>query len=103
MLAAGSRDEILSVLRIALSCLQEDPNTRPSMSQVVSMLVGNSDIAVDLVKELKDQQLRFDDLFDGTAIKIMNSQHCREKALRIMLNSTSSTSPLIELSGMEPR
>ncbi|KAL2623125.1 hypothetical protein R1flu_003330 [Riccia fluitans] len=50
--------EIESVLQTALSCLQVEHERRPSMSDVVKMLSNcASDVAADIVGELKDQQV----------------------------------------------
>ncbi|KAL3675095.1 hypothetical protein R1sor_025043 [Riccia sorocarpa] len=51
------KDEIVAVLKMGLSCLQENPAKRPSMSQLVHILAGSSaDLAFDIVDELRDHQ-----------------------------------------------
>ncbi|KAL3679184.1 hypothetical protein R1sor_022140 [Riccia sorocarpa] len=63
LLATTSAEEIESVLKIALSCLQVVHDKRPSMSEVVTMLTSNSSgVAVEVVEKLIDQQI----LSDGT-------------------------------------
>ncbi|KAL3679194.1 hypothetical protein R1sor_022150 [Riccia sorocarpa] len=61
LLAVTSAEEIESVLKIALSCLQVVHNKRPSMSEVVTMLTcKSSSVAVEVV----DQQILSDDSYE---------------------------------------
>ncbi|KAL2652522.1 hypothetical protein R1flu_020650 [Riccia fluitans] len=104
-------DEILAVLKTALSCLQEDPSKRPTMSQVVNMLTGNSEFTIDIVRELKEQSGFSSNglLNDSSVTTTVHSQ--TESESRGLLDSTSSSTssaqPNIELgrmlSGVEPR
>ncbi|BBN15153.1 hypothetical protein MPTK1_6g17480 [Marchantia polymorpha subsp. ruderalis] len=50
-------EEVLLVVDMALSCLQTDPKKRATMSQLVNVLMKNSNasVAVDIVNELKIQ------------------------------------------------
>lgn len=50
-------EEVLLVVDMALSCLQTDPKKRATMSQLVNVLMKNSNasVAVDIVNELKFQ------------------------------------------------
>ncbi|KAF8670331.1 hypothetical protein HU200_050879 [Digitaria exilis] len=43
-------DEVLRVIRVALSCTQGAPHKRPSMSKVVSMLTGDADMGEEVAK-----------------------------------------------------
>ncbi|KAL3684454.1 hypothetical protein R1sor_002476 [Riccia sorocarpa] len=57
LLETGPRDEILSVVKTALSCLQDNYEKRPSMSQVVNMLNGSfPDLATDIMTEIRDSE-----------------------------------------------
>ncbi|KAG6553507.1 hypothetical protein Mapa_004419 [Marchantia paleacea] len=102
LVTMSTKDEIILVLKTALSCLQEDPSKRPAMSQVVNMLMGNSDLAIDLIKELKCQKLTFDDIFDGSILNELDKR--QEEQVRGMMYSTSSeSSQLIRVDDMVPR
>ncbi|BBN15158.1 hypothetical protein Mp_6g17520 [Marchantia polymorpha subsp. ruderalis] len=50
-------EEVLLVVDMALSCLQTDPKKRATMSQLVNVLMKNSNasVAADIVNELKSQ------------------------------------------------
>ncbi|KAL3677053.1 hypothetical protein R1sor_027001 [Riccia sorocarpa] len=57
LLEVVSGEDTEIVLKIALSCLQENYKNRPSMNDVVLMLTGNaSGVALDIVDELHLQQ-----------------------------------------------
>jgi hypothetical protein len=43
-------DEVLRAIRIGLLCIQSSPRQRPSMSRVVSMLTGDSEVAEAVTK-----------------------------------------------------
>jgi len=43
-------DEVLRAIRIGLLCIQCSPRQRPSMSRVVSMLAGDSEVAEAVTK-----------------------------------------------------
>ncbi|KAL3679319.1 hypothetical protein R1sor_022275 [Riccia sorocarpa] len=61
LLAVTSAEEIESVLKIALSCLQVAHDKRPYMSEVVTMLTSNnSGVAAEVVEKLIDQQVLSD-------------------------------------------
>ncbi|KAL2641525.1 hypothetical protein R1flu_009112 [Riccia fluitans] len=85
VLATGSTEQILRVIKTALSCLQENYEKRPSMSEVVNMLSGKStdDVAVDITGQLKGQDRMYQGLFDtsfkgkgkGTEDQTSSSNH----------------------------
>ncbi|KAL3685562.1 hypothetical protein R1sor_003584 [Riccia sorocarpa] len=56
LIDSAPAQEIESVLKIALSCVQEVHEKRPSMSEVVIMLAGHSSVAIDIIDELRAQQ-----------------------------------------------
>ncbi|KAL3675899.1 hypothetical protein R1sor_025847 [Riccia sorocarpa] len=65
LLAVTSAEEIESVLKIALSCVQVVHDKRPSMSEVVIMLTSNSSgVAVEVVEKLIDQQVLSDSPYE---------------------------------------
>ncbi|KAL3684368.1 hypothetical protein R1sor_002390 [Riccia sorocarpa] len=125
LITESNAGEILSVLKTALSCLQEEPTRRPTMSQVVNMLTGNTEVAFDILTELKERNAfaSYGFLQDGSFTTTINSQ--KEGETHSLLNSTSSVSsqtqsetrafldstsstasgaqPNIELNRMEPR
>ncbi|BFI03553.1 hypothetical protein MPTK1_1g05055 [Marchantia polymorpha subsp. ruderalis] len=104
LLAQSPGDEITSVLKTALACVQEDPNKRPSMSQVVNMLTGNSGVAFDIVKELKEQRMWLQDVDDESTLSSLSD--LREREDRSLLYSSSSSGGALrttQLSDMKPR
>lgn len=101
LLEQTSEDEVMYVLKTALSCLQDDPNKRPSMSQVVNMLSGNSEVAIDIVNGLKEQRLSYDDLYD--TFSMVNDQQEREDGALLFSSSSSNAQQTVELSDMRPR
>jgi len=46
------REEVVRVLKISLLCSTDNPNSRPSISQVVSILLGTQDVPEYLLKSL---------------------------------------------------
>ncbi|KAL3684365.1 hypothetical protein R1sor_002387 [Riccia sorocarpa] len=108
LVTGSNREQVLSVLRTALLCLQEDPSKRPAMSQVVSMLTGSTQVAIDIVTELREQRFGvgyYSDLDDKSTItRSVNSP--REREERALLNSASSpvpSQPSLQLSWTKPR
>ncbi|KAL2634158.1 hypothetical protein R1flu_005637 [Riccia fluitans] len=74
LMETGPRDEILSVVKTALSCLQDNYEKRPSMSQVVNMLNGNfSDLAFDMITELTDSQRLYSGLMSKLSSELSSS------------------------------
>ncbi|KAL2652526.1 hypothetical protein R1flu_020654 [Riccia fluitans] len=107
LVTESNRDDVLSVLKTALLCLQEDPNKRPTMSQVVSMLTDVSEVAIDIVTELRDQTFGvgyYAGQYDQTTTSTINPRHEREElALLDSASSAAGSQPTIELSSMQPR
>ncbi|KAL2623124.1 hypothetical protein R1flu_003329 [Riccia fluitans] len=88
--ASVPSEGIDSVLNTALGCLEEDHHKRPLMSDVVHELTSHqSDVAVDIVNELKDQQLLYRNLVH-TPTSATPTQKSRE--FRSLFGSMSSTS-----------
>ncbi|KAL3685551.1 hypothetical protein R1sor_003573 [Riccia sorocarpa] len=82
--------EIESLLKIALMCVREDHEKRPSMSEVVIMLTGNSSIAFDIMDELCDQQqVLYDSLFETSTINEVNGAEEKEEHVLLALTSFS--------------
>ncbi|KAL3685266.1 hypothetical protein R1sor_003288 [Riccia sorocarpa] len=87
LLAMISAAEIEWVLKIALSCIQEVYEKRPSMSEVVSMLTGHiSDVAIDIVEQLRDQQI----LYFETSAEIPEMEGTGDE---VLLHTMSSSYP----------
>lgn len=56
--------EVIQALNIALLCMQQDPERRPSMSQVVTMFSGfNMDVEASLASSLEESQKFSDSQF----------------------------------------
>ncbi|KAL2652484.1 hypothetical protein R1flu_020612 [Riccia fluitans] len=49
-------DEALLLLHTALACSQLDTKRRPTMSQVMSILMKHTEVAIDIVNEMKSQK-----------------------------------------------
>ncbi|KAL2628713.1 hypothetical protein R1flu_013399 [Riccia fluitans] len=65
LLKSVSSEEIESLARTALKCIHHEHEKRPSMSQVVTMIAGDvSDVAVDILEELKNRPSSFEGLYD---------------------------------------
>ncbi|KAL3684438.1 hypothetical protein R1sor_002460 [Riccia sorocarpa] len=107
LLATGSIDQILLVLKTAISCLQENHERRPSMSQVVNMLSGRSpdEVAVDIIGQLKDQERMYQDLFQASKGKGTEDSLAEHGLLQSTGMTQSSEGPqsLIHLSVTKPR
>ncbi|KAL3675656.1 hypothetical protein R1sor_025604 [Riccia sorocarpa] len=82
-------EEIESLLKIAMSCVQQNYENRPSMSKVVIMLTGNaSDVASDIVDELRDQQQSLYNSVYG-ALSVSNVSGTEGQEDQVLLESTS--------------
>ncbi|KAL2652608.1 hypothetical protein R1flu_020736 [Riccia fluitans] len=108
VMATGSTDQILGVVKTALSCLQENHEKRPCMSQVVNMLVGQSpdDVALDIIGQLKDQERMYQGLFDASFKGNKGTQDLRHGLLQSTdLNHTSSNDAqsIMQMSVTKPR
>ncbi|KAL3701014.1 hypothetical protein R1sor_019036 [Riccia sorocarpa] len=81
LLESVPAQEIEFVLKIALSCVQAAHEKRPSMSEVVIMLTGNtSHVAINIVdKPLQQQQVSYDDLYETSTIDKGNWTHKKEE------------------------
>ncbi|KAL3690299.1 hypothetical protein R1sor_016608 [Riccia sorocarpa] len=91
LLQLGQTGEIETMLKIALSCLQESYKNRPSMSEVVIMLTGNASVvAIDIVEELRDQQHPlYATVFETSSISKISKTQEREDENLLESNSTS--------------
>ncbi|KAG6548425.1 hypothetical protein Mapa_009912 [Marchantia paleacea] len=103
LLAQSPGNDIMSVLKTALACVQEDPNKRPSMSRVVNMLTGNSEVAFDIVRELKEQQIWLQDVNDQSTLSTLSDYPEREDRALLYSSSSSCAQRTTELSDMKPR
>ncbi|KAL3685552.1 hypothetical protein R1sor_003574 [Riccia sorocarpa] len=89
--------EIESLLKIALLCVQETHEKRPSMSEVVIMLTGNSSLATDIMNELcEQQQVSYDGLFETSTTNEVNGTEEKEKYVLLALTSFSHTNSRAE-------
>ncbi|KAL3684453.1 hypothetical protein R1sor_002475 [Riccia sorocarpa] len=105
LLGTGSPEDMLSVIKTALSCLQHNYEKRPTMSQVVNMLLATSpdEVAVDIIGQLKEQERLYEGLFDA-------SSRANDDQVRRLLQSTnllqtysSDSKSIIEISVTKPR
>ncbi|KAL3690259.1 hypothetical protein R1sor_016568 [Riccia sorocarpa] len=80
LLESVPAEEIESVLKLALSCLQENYENRPAMSEVVIMLTGNaSGVAMDIVDELREHpQVLYDNLYRGWSVSNVSGSQDKE-------------------------
>lgn len=84
-----SRNEVLRCIHIALLCVQEDPNSRPSMASIVLMLNSYS-VTLPIPKE---PALFVRSKDNGNTI---GSDHSSNKSTKCSVNETS-------LSELHPR
>ncbi|KAL3684443.1 hypothetical protein R1sor_002465 [Riccia sorocarpa] len=106
VLATGSPEEILPVIKTALSCLHDNYEKRPSMSQVVNMLSGKSpdEVALDIIGQLKEQERMYQDLLD-VSIRGKDNNDAERRLLQSTLLQSSSNDPqsIIQMSVTRPR
>ncbi|KAG6546481.1 hypothetical protein Mapa_012030 [Marchantia paleacea] len=101
-------EEVLLVVNMALSCLKADPKKRATMSQLVNVLMKNSnaDVAVDIVNELKNQGPLLESILDDEYD--MNT-HAGDEGVRgesyelSLISSEANNSQLRQFSNMRPR
>ncbi|KAG6553873.1 hypothetical protein Mapa_004790 [Marchantia paleacea] len=100
LMGAYDVEEVLLVLETALSCLQMDPKKRPSMSQVVNMLMKHADVAIEIVKELRGKRTSLEGILEDD---MRSNSYSRESEERTLISSSQSNSQFIELTEMHPR
>ncbi|KAL3690282.1 hypothetical protein R1sor_016591 [Riccia sorocarpa] len=86
-------EEIETVLKIALSCLQERYENRPSMSKVITLLAGNAtSAATDILQELRDQQYALHgSLFEPSTLSTVSEALEAEEEVLLELTSMNSS------------
>ncbi|KAL3684445.1 hypothetical protein R1sor_002467 [Riccia sorocarpa] len=96
-----SPEEILPVIKTALSCVHENYEKRPSMSQVVNMLLGISpdDVATDIIGQLKEQERMYQGLFDAA----FKGEGSTDQNRALLQNSSNNPGSVIRLSVTKPR
>lgn len=82
--------EVLRTLNVGLLCVQNDPERRPSMAQVVFMLMGNTDVEVFLEEPEDITRLQFQHLFGTTDHQMEHS------TLETVVEDGSFGFPLLE-------
>ncbi|KAG6553527.1 hypothetical protein Mapa_004440 [Marchantia paleacea] len=99
-----NQEEVSNVLQTALSCLRVDPKKRPSMSQVVNMLMRHTEetLAADIIRDLRGQRSSLDSIVEEDMKPHGHAASSVEDELSL-LSSCSNNSHLIELSDMRPR
>ncbi|CAM6105500.1 unnamed protein product [Calypogeia fissa] len=81
--------EVLRVINIGLLCVQHDSGRRPSMSEVVTMLLGNMDVGVSL-QERENDQSQLKDLFPTTDHQLEYS------SVHTVVENKSTEHPLLD-------
>ncbi|KAL3684451.1 hypothetical protein R1sor_002473 [Riccia sorocarpa] len=96
-----SPEEILPVIKTALSCVHENYEKRPSMSQVVNMLLGISpdDVATDIIGQLKEQERMYQGLFEAA----LKGEGSTDQNRALLQNSSNNPGSVIRLSVTKPR
>jgi predicted O-linked N-acetylglucosamine transferase (SPINDLY family) len=89
--------EALRVVKIALLCLQLEPNNRPTMARVVAMLQGEAEIieiVLDNNLEIENMNKICENTFLSSTINSSSISNFFEKSNVPMLKGSSSSSQI---------
>ncbi|KAH8944982.1 hypothetical protein BDL97_12G015600 [Sphagnum fallax] len=90
--------EALQVVKIALLCLQQEPNNRPTMARVVAMLQGEAEI-MEIVLDDDLEIESMNEVYENTLLSsktTFSSTQCFEKPNVTMLKGSSSSSEIYD-------
>jgi hypothetical protein len=90
--------EALQVVKIALLCLQQEPNNRPTMARVVAMLQGEAEI-MEIVLDDNLEIESMNKVYENTLLSsktTFSSTQCFEKPNVTMLKGSSSSSEIYD-------
>ncbi|KAL3684308.1 hypothetical protein R1sor_002330 [Riccia sorocarpa] len=96
-------DEALLVLRTALACCQLDPKRRPTMSEVLSILMKHTEVAIDIVNELKGPLDLHHTLDDDSTTQVSTMQSSIPEASFLLSLNSGYASNSKQTSEMIPR
>jgi hypothetical protein len=87
--------EALHVVKIALLCLQQEPDNRPTMARVLAMLQGEAEImeiVLDDNLEIESMNEVYESTLLSSKINFSSISQCFEKPNKAMLKGSSSSS-----------
>jgi hypothetical protein len=90
--------EALRVVKIALLCLQQEPDNRPTMARVVAMLQGEAEIieiVLDDNLEIESMNKAYENTLLSSKITFSSTQ-CFEEPNVAMLKRSSSSSQIYD-------
>ncbi|KAH8944984.1 hypothetical protein BDL97_12G015700 [Sphagnum fallax] len=90
--------EALRVVKIALLCLQQEPDNRPTMARVVAMLQGEAEImeiVLDDNLEIESMNKAYENTLSSSKITFSSTQ-CFEKPNVAMLKRSASSSQIYD-------
>jgi hypothetical protein len=91
--------EALQVVKIALLCLQQEPNNRPTMAHVVAMLQGEAEImeiVLDDNLEIESMNKAYENTLLSSKIPFSSISQCFEEPNVAMLKGSSSSSQIYD-------
>ncbi|KAL2652487.1 hypothetical protein R1flu_020615 [Riccia fluitans] len=83
-------DEALLLLHTALACSQLDTKRRPTMSQVMSILMKNTEVAIDIVNEMKSQKPDLHVILEDDTTTHQTSKESDDSEARSFLSFSSA-------------
>jgi hypothetical protein len=89
--------EALQVMKIALLCLQQKPDSRPTMARVVAMLQGEAEIVeivLDDNLEIESMNKVYENTLVSPKITFSSISQCFEEPSVAMLKGSSSSSQI---------
>ncbi|CAK9326828.1 unnamed protein product [Citrullus colocynthis] len=92
-LSTFNEDEVKRVIRVGLMCTQTSPARRPSMSRVVAMLCGDTEVAAITSKPGYLTEWTFDDVVtsaNDTTIEVSSTTHEGSSSFSIHANYSTS-------------
>ncbi|KAH9544885.1 hypothetical protein CY35_12G019600 [Sphagnum magellanicum] len=91
--------EALQVVKIALLCLQQDPNNRPTMARVVAMLQGEAEIMeiiLDDNSKIESMNKVYENTLLSSKITFSSISQCFEESNVPMLKGSSSSNQIYD-------
>jgi hypothetical protein len=91
--------EALHVVKIALLCLQQEPDNRPTMARVVAMLQGEAEImeiVLDDNLEIESMNKAYENTLLSSKIPFSSISQCFEEPNVAILKGSSSSSQIYD-------